>query len=134
MARIIGILKFIVSFGGIVFLIMTFFNLETKNVEEKIISMAIIFLIGGIYIYYLILTGIWNLNDRTYKTNILLFIGVAVHFIYIFTLISFSYNSAPRNVFLTSLFASIFAIAIGVFDVKQLILGWKNRKSFLGES
>jgi hypothetical protein len=132
-AKIIGILKLIASFGGIVILIMTFFNLETKDVAEKIISIAIIFLIGGIYIYYLVLTGIWNLNDRTYKSNILLYIGVAIHFIFILTLIYFSYTSAPRNVFLTSLFASIFAIAIGVFDVKHLILGWKNRKSALSE-
>jgi hypothetical protein len=120
-----------VSFAGSIFLIMIFFNLETKGIAEKIAAIAIVFLIGGVYIYYLILTGIWNLKNRAYKTNIFLFVGVVIHFIYIFALIYFSYTSAPRNVFFTSLFASAFGMAIGVFDTNQLINGWKNRKSVL---
>ena len=134
MTKIIGILKFIVSVGGTVVIIMTCFNLKTKDLVERIISLGIIFLVGGIYIYYLTLTGIWNVNNRTYKTNILLILGLLIHFIFVLTATYFSYTSMPFKGFLTSSIALIFAIAIGVFDVKQLIFGWKNKKSGIGQS
>jgi len=134
MTKIIGILKFIVSVGGTVVIIMTCFNLKTKDLVERIISLGIIFLVGGIYIYFLTLTGIWNINNRTYKTNILLILGIIIHFIFLITIIYFSYTSMPLKVFLTSLITSIFAISIGVFDARQFILGWKNRKSVVDKS
>ena len=131
MVKVVALLKFMVSFAGFVFVIMTFFNLKMNNITEKIAAIAIIALICGIYIYYLILTGIWNLANKAYKINVLLIAGILIHFVFISALVYFSYTSFPFAVFLTSAFVSCFGIAIGVFDAKKLLGGWKNRKSAL---
>ena len=128
MARVAGILKFMVSVAGTVILIMLIFNLNMDDRVQKALTIAIISLVYGIYMYYLILTAIWNMNDRVYKVNILLIAGVLLQFSLIIGVLYACYTRLPIRVFITNCFASTIGLIITFYDSTQLYKSWKNRK------
>ena len=132
MRRILGVIKFFTS----LILVLSFINFCIISVNNYSGTMAIImiiasFLVFGVYIYYLVSTGLWNFKNNLYSINILLVIGFLLHLcscIFMIYYVVVFYKS-----FLLTIIPVIvlFALSISVYDFIKFSQAWKNRKAII---
>src|SRR6476620_3263078 len=99
MTKIIALLKFIAS-GLIILSILVgliFSFDQSAEILVSIIVMGFFLVFIGMYSYYLIQTGIWNLKDRPYSINILLIIGLLIHLVSSCFLLFYSQHLFPSK-------------------------------------
>ena len=126
MEKVIGILKFVASGCLSIFCIMVYFNLKSVDVQT-IIGTSIVVCFLGIYIYYLITTGIKNVKEQAYRFNFISIIGLFLHFIFMVGLIAFSYKIGDLKLTLTSILPALFGIFVGVLDSRKYTALWKSK-------
>lgn len=129
MKQILGICKFIAAFTLFLGLIISFINLTVKyEMLIILLTILIVSVVFGCYIYYLVQTGIWNFKNRTYAINIFLLIGLFFHFTFTFLILYYGSQFTKELLFTTIPFAVI-GLAIGTFDSIKFYWTWKS-KSF----
>ena len=136
MIKLLGFLKF---FASAILLIGTlvglFFSInDTTEVLIIVISSLFLLSVVGIYIYYLIRTGIWNVKDKAYSINIFFVIGLVIHFLSTISLLIYSQYLFPSkeessNLLFTTLPFFIVGIAMAIYDTKQFYKSWKAIRS-----
>jgi hypothetical protein len=128
MRKLLGVLKFIATFIIAISFINSFAvvgkNFDTLTIILLIILATCIF---GIFAYYNILTGLWNFKIEPYKLNVLLLIGLLMHFI-ITALVLYYVSQFTREVFLAMLPFVIMGIIIGVYDFSMFLEAWKLKQ------
>lgn len=127
MRQLIGISKcgaallFIIAcLGAFTFALLTY---EAIIGILTVITLASIF---GLYIYYLLETGLRNFKNKGYLINIWLVIGLFLQFI--FTLGALYYCTIYTTMALTTVPFAIVGLAIGIYDLKQFFQIWKSKK------
>lgn len=135
MTKIIALIKFIASgliiLGILVGLIFSFD--KSSETLVTVIAALLSFVFGGLYSYYLIKTGIWNLKDRPYSISFLLIIGLLIHFMCSGLLLFYSQRLFPstqiaNNLLFTTMPFFIIAIAVGLYDIMQFYKTWKTHR------
>ena len=127
MRELIGICKFGAALLFIVVCVVSF--TMTLGQYEAIIGIPTVIILAsifGIYIYYLLKTGLWNFKKKSYLINIGLVIGLLLHFILI--LVAFYYSTIYTKLALTTVPFAIIGLAIGTYDLKQFFQIWKSKK------
>jgi hypothetical protein len=127
MRQLIGICKFGAALLIIIGCIVSF-TIALRKYEAiiGILTVMILASIFGLYIYYLLQTGLWNFKNKSYLINIGLVIGLLFHFIFIFA--AFYYSSIYTKLALTTVPFAIIGLAIGTYDLKQFFQKWKSKK------
>lgn len=85
------------------------------------------------FAYYNILTGLWNFKNEAYKVNVVLVIGLLMHFI-ITALVLYYASQVNREVFLAMLPFVITGIIIGDYDLSMFLKGWKLKQQVVSLS
>jgi hypothetical protein len=128
MKQIIGVLKI----GASLILLLGLANglsIVFKKYDTLTSIMAIIctVVIGGIYIYYLIQTGLCNIRSQLYSTNFFALAGLLIHFV--LTIWATYYGSLfTKELMLATLPFSVIGFSIGLYDITQFYKGWKLKK------
>jgi len=127
MKQLVGISKFFVCFTLSLGCVISFFNLA-KNYDNLITLLAstIVSMIAGVYIYYLIQTGLWSLKKKTYSANLILILGLLLHFIIIFSAIYYSIQFT-KELILTTIPFALLGLIIGLYDLKEFYYSWKTK-------
>ena len=127
MKQLIGIFKFGAALLFIVACVVSF-TIALRKYEAIVGILAVMILasIFGLYIYYLLQTGLRNFKNKSYSINVWLVIGLFFHFILIFT--AFYYSTTHTKLALTTVPFAIVGLAIGTYDLKQFFQKWKNKK------
>ncbi|MEO7491065.1 MAG: hypothetical protein ABIU77_28360 [Ferruginibacter sp.] len=128
MRKLLGIMKFIAAFIIAISFINSF-AVVAKNLDALTIILLVILAtcIFGIFAYYNILTGLWNFKNEHYKLNVVLVIGLLMHFI-ITALVLYYVSQFNREVFLAMLPFIITGIIIGVYDFSLFLKAWKLKQ------
>ena len=129
MKQVLAILKFVISFIFVVSFITSIFILFGKKYDALIIIFTTVILasIFGIYVYYLIQTGIWNFKNRAYLLNVFLPIGLLVHFI-MNVVVLYCGSLYTIGFFVTTTLYVLMGFAIGVYDFLMFVKAWKYKK------
>jgi hypothetical protein len=103
---------------------------ETTEVSIIIISSLLLLAFTGIYAYYLIRTGTWNVKDKEYSVNVILVIGLCIHFLSTISLLIYSQYLIPskeesKNLLFTTLPFFVAGLIMGIFDAKQFYRRWR---------
>jgi hypothetical protein len=132
MLRIIGILKLSGAFLFILCLLVQFgFSFANSNeIWVNIFATFLITLFSFPYCYYLIKTGFRNLKNEPFSVNILLGIGLLIHFVCCIFLIIYSQHLFPskeasNNLLFTTLPFFAAAMYVGVQDSIIFYKSWK---------
>lgn len=117
---------------GVLFGVYTSFN-KSDDISTTLIVDILFAIIASPYCYYLIKTGIWNLDNKVYTINILLLIGLVVHFIIAILLLIYSQHLFPseevsKQLLFTTIPFCLVGFAIGIYDAKQFFVGWKAKR------
>ena len=125
MRQLFGVLKF---FASLILAIsfITCIKISFNNYSGAAIAFAILayFLIFGVYVYYLVRTGLWNFKNITYSINTLLIIGFLLHLC--FCIFMIYYVVVYHSAFLLTVIPVIvlFAFSISIYDSIKF---WKGR-------
>jgi cation transport ATPase len=125
---LLGIIKFLGA--GIVF--AGFSNSlvrENLNDWKVLLQVLLIVLIFGIYIYYLVRTGIWNFKNGVYKKNIFVIIGHVIHCVLTFLCLYYEMRYYKKEFFFTVMLIFPFMILCGFYDFKKLYGLWKSKQA-----
>jgi len=101
----------------------------TLQKYDPIIGISVVMILAsifGLYIYYLLQTGLRNFKNKSYLINIWLLIGLFFHFLLI--LAAFYYSTIHTKLAITTIPFAIIGLAIGSYDLKKFFQIWKNKK------
>lgn len=135
MKTLLAWLKFIAS--GVLMISILFEIFSTLNQSGEIYITIIVdislVLIAAPFCYYLIKTGIWNLNNKTYSLNTFLLIGLAFHFIIAILLLIYSQYIFPskevsKQLLFTTVPFCLVGFVIAFYDAKQFFISWKKQQ------
>jgi hypothetical protein len=126
MIKLCGIIKFIFSFYilFVCFIYYLNFDNEFRHWAYPIIAITVIV---AVYEYYLITTGLWNLDRMPYKINILLVAGLSIHFSFIIFETNYVWKSYVNNGLFHTPFL-LLGLIIGLYDFIQFYKSWKNKR------
>ena len=121
MNQIIGIIKLLgVLIFSIGIVVAVYTSIQIHKSDTEVIAMTILCLLGAVYVYYLLRTGIWNTKNIFYRMNIFLWLGFLFHMVFVF--FAFYWGiSRGLSFFLTVLPLGIFGIVIGIYDFTILL-------------
>ena len=126
MKVLLGIIKFLGAF-------LVFAGFSNSLVRENLgdwkvlLQVLLILVIFGIYIYYLVRTGIWNLNNSFYKKSTFVIIGLAIHCVFIVLCLYYEMRHYKKDIFFTVMLVIPFMILCGLYDFKKLYRLWKSK-------
>jgi uncharacterized membrane protein len=123
----LGVIKFLAAFV----ILLSCFTIVQENLKDWHVLLVVlfIFLIFGLYIYYLVRTSIWNFNGSFYKRNIFVFIGLVIHFIFIGLCLWYETRHYKEQFFFTILLIIPFMLLCGLYDARNFYRLWKNKRS-----
>jgi low temperature requirement protein LtrA len=127
MIKFLGICKLVFCFIVAIAFLIVLVGYEHLT-RRDVIGFAIVLVVVAIYIYYISATAIWNLNANVYKTNILLLLGVLLHFVLIAVMVYETISEDGLKYKISSTLLIILAIIAGAYDISKFGEAWKARK------
>lgn len=132
MKQLLAYLKFLTAF---MFLSATgtsmFANFDISI--EDLVLLIPLFILFGVYLFYLVKTGIWNLKDEYYLKSPLAITGLVIHFLGIIILLIWSIDaittdSEKQPPFFAVIPMVVLGILMGIYDIYKFNQGKKFRK------
>src|SRR5258706_1820188 len=118
---------------GLFAFMYTYTTLRTLSTPAKYdkletqLAIGLIFIVVGIYVYYLVRIGLWNFKNTPYLFNILLLIGLSLNFIFSIFMI-YDVIFRQRALLFTAVPFVLFAMTIGIYDSRKFYQSWKTKR------
>jgi hypothetical protein len=129
MKKVFAFIKFSFAFVLIAAIVVSF-ALSFEATLPVVLAGIVVTAYVGTYSFYLVRTGIWNLNNQNYSVKPLALIGLLFHFFsmsYFLTssLNTFTSKTESIKLFYTALPFFISGVGFGVYDSIKFYTGWK---------